>query len=83
MPKTSGTITMRCMVGLLQIFAMIVFCVIVHKIDVATQSNTRLLAIHSEKIFEHQQNFEAIYLGTFSREFAHNLEGYIANEQGR
>ena len=79
MPKTSGTITMRCMVGLLQIFAMIVFCVIVHKIDVATQSNTRLLAIHSERIAEHDHNFQAIYFGTFSKEFANNLEGYIAN----
>jgi len=83
MPKSSGTIGMRCLVGLLQVVAMVVFCVIVHKIDVTTQSNTKLLAIHSEKLFEHEQNFEAIYLGTFSREFAHNVKGYIANEQGR
>jgi hypothetical protein len=83
MPKSSGTIGMRCLVGLLQVVAMVVFCVIVHKIDVTTQSNTKLLAIHSEKLFEHEQNFEAIYFGTFSREFAHNVKGYIANEQGR
>lgn len=83
MPKSSGTIGMRCLVGLLQTSALIIGCVIVHKIDEKTQENCRMIAVHSDKLSEHDSNFQQIYLGTFSREFAHNVKGYIANEQGR
>ena len=83
MPKSSGTIGTRCLVGLLQVSALIIGCVIVHNIDAKTQANSRMIAVHSEKLSEHDSNFEAIYFGTFSREFAHNVKRYIPNEQGR
>ena len=73
MPKSSGTIGMRCLVGLLQMSALIIGCVIVHKIDVTTQANCRQLAAHSERLNEHENNFQQIYLGTFSREFASEI----------
>ena len=74
---------MRCLIGLLQMSALIIGCVIVHKIDEKTQENCRMIAVHSEKLSEHDSNFEAIYFGTFSREFATNVKRYIPNEQGR
>ena len=82
-PRANGTIGMRCLIGLLQFSAMVVFCIIVHNIDRTTQANCRMIAVHSEKLSEHDSNFEAIYFGTFSREFAHNVKRYIPNEQGR
>ena len=81
MPKSSGTIGMRCLVGLLQLSALIIGCVIVHKIDVTTQANCRQLAVHSERLNEHENNFQQIYLGTFSRDFAGNLSKEISSER--
>lgn len=80
-PKHAGTIGMRCLVGLLQVAALVVGCVIVHKIDVTNQANCRQLAVHSEQLSEHENNFQQIYLGTFSRAFAGNLSKEISSER--
>ncbi len=79
--KANGTIGMRCLIGLLQTSALIVGCVIVHNIDAKTQANSRMIAVHSEKLSEHENNFQQIYLGTFSREFATHLQRKIASEK--
>jgi len=73
MPRANGTIGMRCLIGLLQMSALIIGCVIVHNIDAKTQVNTRMIAVHSEQLSEHENNFQQIYLGTFSRNFAQEL----------
>ena len=73
MPKSSGTIGMRCLVGLLQMAALVIGCVIVRNIDAKTQANCRQLAIHSEQLSEHENNFKQIYLGNFSKAFANEL----------
>ena len=81
MPRANGTIGMRCLVGLLQLSALVLFGVIVHKIDVTTQANCRMIAVHSERLSEHENNFQQIYLGTFSRDFAKHVMRKIPNER--
>ena len=81
MPKTSGTIGMRCLIGLLQMSALIIGCVIVHKIDEKTQENCRMIAVHSEKLSEHDSNFQEIYLGTFSSRFAKRVQRHLDDER--
>ena len=72
---------MRCLIGLLQTSALIIGCVIVHNIDAKTQVNSRMIAVHSDQLSEHENNFQQIYLGTFSRDFAHNLSKEISSER--
>jgi hypothetical protein len=36
---------------------------------------------HSDKLSEHENNFQQIYLGTFSRDFATHLQRKIASEK--
>lgn len=36
---------------------------------------------HSNKLSEHENNFQQIYLGTFSKEFATHLQRKIASEK--
>jgi hypothetical protein len=79
--KHSGTIGMRCLVGLLQLSALVLFGVIVHNIDAKTQANCRMIAVHSDQLSEHENNFQKIYLGTFSRDFAGNLSKEISSER--
>ena len=36
---------------------------------------------HSDKLSEHENNFQQIYFGTFSKEFATHLQRKIASEK--
>ena len=81
MPKSSGTIGMRCLVGLLQVAALIIGCVIVHNIDAKTQANCRQLAIHSDRLARHEQHFDYILNIQFTREFAIKLREYLPRGQ--
>ena len=72
---------MRCLIGLLQMSALIIGCVIVHKIDRTTQANSRVIAIHSEQLSEHDSNFQQIYLGTFSSKFAKRVQRHLDDER--
>jgi hypothetical protein len=81
MPKSSGTIGMRCLVGLLQMSALIVGCVIVHNIDAKTQANTRMIAVHGERLDRHDQHFEHILNIQFTKEFAIKLREYLPRGQ--
>jgi hypothetical protein len=81
MPKSSGTIGMRCLVGLLQTSALIIGCVIVHKIDEKTQENCRMIAVHSERLDQHDAHFEHILNHKFSREFAIKLREYLPHDR--
>ena len=80
-PKANGTIGMRCLIGLLQFVAMGVFCIIVHNIDSKTQANSRVIAVHSEQLSEHDSNFQEIYLGTFSSRFAKRVQRHLDDER--
>lgn len=47
--------------------------VILRKIDKATQSNSKTLELHSTKLVRHDQQFDAIFESTFSKEFADKI----------
>ena len=79
MPRTNGTMGMKCLIGLLQTSALIIGCVIVHNIDAKTQVNSRMIAVHSDRLSEHENNFQQIYLGTFTRDFAHEITKELSN----
>ena len=79
--KANGTIGMRCLVGLLQLSALILFGTIVHNIDANTQANCRQLAVHSERLAQHDQHFEHILNIQFTREFAIKLREYLPRGQ--
>ena len=81
MPKTSGTIGMRCLIGLLQVAALVIGCVIVHKIDVTTQANCKLLAVHGQRLDQHDEHFEHILNIKFTKEFAIKLREYLPRGQ--
>lgn len=56
----SGAVCHRCVVGLLQLAAMLVGCFIVHDLDSTTRENCRLLAMHSQKIHGHSQQIDTL-----------------------
>jgi hypothetical protein len=79
MPRANGTIGMRCLVGLLQTSALIIGCVIVHNIDAKTQVNSRMIAVHSQRLDHHDEQFEHILNYKFTREFATKLREYATH----
>jgi len=80
-PKHSGTIGMRCLVGLLQLSALVLFAVILHNIDAKTQSNCRLIEIHGQRLDQHDEHFEHFLNIKFTREFAIKLREYLPRGQ--
>ena len=81
MPRANGTIGMRCLVGLLQLSALVLFGVIVHNIDAKTQANCRMIALHSERLDEHDEHFIEIMRTQFTRDFGLKLRKYMPNEK--
>jgi hypothetical protein len=79
----NGSTGIRSAISVLQFTALFIGFVVIHRLDSTTQQNSATLVRHEAKLAVHQENFEAIYFGTFSREFAHNVKRYIPNEQGR
>lgn len=80
-PKHSGTIGMRCLIGLLQLSALVLFAIILHNIDAKTQANCRMIAVHNERLDEHDEQFEHILNIQFTREFAIKLREYLPRGQ--
>lgn len=73
-----GTIIVLQVVGLL---TNLEEWTLIRRIDKATQSNSQTLSEHSDKLANHEQNFQQILEGTFSPEFANKVRKYLPNEQ--
>lgn len=76
-----GSTGIRSAIIVLQFVALFVGFVVIHRLDSATQQHSAMLAQHSFRLSQHDEQFEHIFNVKFTRDFAIKFKEFLPRGQ--